>query len=376
MNKISVLALGDGYCGRITTCFAEDSSFNLHLLSNDRRDPSQFSRYCRSFRSYSRSLNQEEQLEIIIRRIQETHADVLLAVHLWSVRLVSLHQEMLSKHVQLCFVPTLQTLEMVHDKWVLHQFLCKHSLPSPSTTLIRNTPEFWDEVSMQQYPVVTKLRSASNGAQMKVYESYSSLVEDKYRIEQLSESAVVQTFITGRDIDISVLCKDGEVLAYTIQRSALPRRNPFSTDRAIEFFEDEKTLYTVRTLVKLLKWNGVANFDILADRNNDKRMVIDFNPRYWSSMCGSLLAGVNFPVIACYAALGLPLPEHQQKLVRYIWPIESIYQAGRQLFDRRGPKFYYHESGLRYIFKDPVVYVSLFFSRLGNWKVLKRTLFR
>ena len=315
-------------------------------------------------------------LELVIRRICETHADLLLAVHFDQVRFLARHLKELSNYTQLCSVPRPETLDLVHDKWTLHQFLCDHGLPSPVTKLIRNTPEFWQEAAGQQFPAAVKLLSGSSGMDMMVYESFEQMAGSKEQIERLAERAVLQSYIIGYDIDFNMLCKEGEILAYTIQKSAMTRRNPFGADRAIEFFDDEETLDTVRRLVKLLRWNGVANLDIRVSRQAGERMVVDFNPRYWASMCGSLIAGVNFPVIACYEALGLPLPPHQQKLTKYIWPVETIYQLPRQLFVSRGPRFSFAESGLQYVFKDPKVYSSLFLNRLRSWKFLKSTLLR
>ena len=52
-------------------------------------------------------------------------------------------------------------------------------------------------------------------------------------------------------------------------------------------------------LIRELGWSGVANIDMRFDTPHQTPLVLELNGRYWFSLQGSLIAGINFPLLAC-----------------------------------------------------------------------------
>jgi hypothetical protein len=124
---------------------------------------------------------------------------------------------------------------------------------------------------------------------------------------------LVQSYIHGHDIDCSVLCQDGSLLAYTIQYGLVANAIRFRAPPAIQFVHDDRVLQVVESLVSRLKWSGVAHIDLRYDSDRERLYLLEINGRYWGSLFGSLCAGVNFPYLACLTAMNekFPLPDFQ-----------------------------------------------------------------
>ncbi len=170
----------------------------------------------------------------------------------------------------------------------------------------------------------------------------------------------------GYDIDCSVLCKDGRILVHTIQKCIVPNPVPFRIPLAIEFVENAEVLKVAARLIRALNFNGVANIDLRVDERDGRVQVIEVNPRYWLSLLGSQSAGVNFPQLACLAALGLPFPKIEYQPRRYI---DFLGIIKKWLYRPPAPgvrQFRFSEIDLRYCLTDPWPLVSLARTKLGK----------
>ena len=67
-----------------------------------------------------------------------------------------------------------------------------------------------------------------------------------HRLWLQMEAMTHESYVRGEDVDCSVLCKDGKILAHTIQTSLLPRRHPFGIDDGLDFIRDPQTLGQAR----------------------------------------------------------------------------------------------------------------------------------
>jgi predicted ATP-grasp superfamily ATP-dependent carboligase len=192
---------------------------------------------------------------------------------------------------------------------------------------------------------------------------------------ECSGGYIVQSFVKGHDIGCSVLCQEGKILAYTIQRGVVPSRRPYTPAAVIEFVEDERVLDLVTRLVSSLKWSGVANIDMRYDEESDQVRVLELNPRYWGSLLGSLSAGVNFPYLHCLAGFGVRFPRPVYSNKRYLVkePWKQLRMWKRLSEHQKG--FTVGETQLRDQLADPFPHVAKFVLKknpLGR-KVLARS---
>ena len=169
----------------------------------------------------------------------------------------------------------------------------------------------------------------------------------------------------------NVLCKKGEILAYTMQRGNMWNTKPFSPQIGLDMVYEEDLLNTVKKLMKSLNWSGVANVDLRFDIKNNTYKVLEINPRYWETLHASLMANVNFPYLLCQTTLGkkfeIPAYEHLEYL-----NLKGIFQKTRTTPSfLLNLKYIWKNTPLKYTFKDPLPTVYKFIWRSKNILVRK-----
>jgi hypothetical protein len=103
-----------------------------------------------------------------------------------------------------------------------------------------------------------------------------------------------------------VYCRDGRILAHTVQLSWRARGRQYSPGVSLRFeSRTDEVLRQVAPLVSHLKWNGIANLDMRIRASDGALVLLEMNPRVWATIYGSFRAGVDF--IGLNAGLSNPL---------------------------------------------------------------------
>jgi predicted ATP-grasp superfamily ATP-dependent carboligase len=142
---------------------------------------------------------------------------------------------------------------------------------------------------------------------------------------------VVQSLVPGTDAGVGVLCRDGRILAHATQRPISSVLTGYRLPTEIEMFDHTGAESLVRTICEALQWSGIANIDLRIDERDGSPSVIEVNPRYWSSLLASHAAGVDFPHLACLAALGVEFDAPRQRAQRFLQAKSSLRQCLRAL---------------------------------------------
>lgn len=149
------------------------------------------------------------------------------------------------------------------------------------------------------FPVLTKPLSLSGGYGIRKVDSIESLRP----ILKEQNQTIIQEFIYGYDVDMSVLCDDGKILAYTIQKGYMLNKQEYSSPYAVEFIPNNEVFKLVKQLMKKLKWSGLAHIDLRYDEGDKTYKIIEINPRIWGSIELSKCVGVDFPYLYCLSSI-------------------------------------------------------------------------
>ena len=316
----SILVLGTQNAVALPVVRALASAFpqvDVHTLSKDDKHPqiTNFSKYVTSH-SYIKTDNREVFLEELIAVIKAKSIDILLPVDEYFSKLVVTFQDQLTSHTIVPSLPDVELLETLTHKYRLGTLLTEIGLPSArmykAETLEPEILEF------HTFPYVLKPTRGSSGLGIKKIGTKALLIEELKN--KLADEYILQEHIPGYDIDCSLLAVDGSIKAYTIQQGI--ESNGFTFPKAIYFTQNSAVYDLVEQLIAEVKYDGIAHLDFRFDERDGQFKLIDFNTRYWFSLLGSKVAGVNFPLLHCLSAAGIPFesPEFE----------ECVYLMGRK----------------------------------------------
>lgn len=351
VNELSVLVI-DGestFARAVVLCLSAVPAVRVHVLSRSNRAPLRFSRRLASFHTWD-GIHSPSASQECARIAQRVGADLCLAADDAAIKFLACEREHLP--VGCAPVPLLASLDVVSDKWEFACFLDAHKFPQPATTLCSTGPAAEERIRALRFPALIKPRIGGNGIGIRQFNDPNTLLSYLFDYPDAWDRNILQTVIAGRDIDCSVLCEHGRVLAYTIQRG-FTRADSFQPPGGIEFVDDPRVLSIVSNLMAVLEWNGIAHVDLRDEEGSSQVKVLEVNPRFWGSVLGSLHAGVNFPYLACLAGMDQPFLAPKFHSCRYVAGATAVRQWMRGQFGAKRVGFRFSDTVFRYVMTDP-----------------------
>ena len=301
-------------------CLSYFPNVKIHVLSSKHWSPIRFSRHCHSY-TFESAKDASAHLDAIAQLVSKHRIDVLLPTDTKSIYFALANKKALENFVALAPLPDPKAFEIANNKWLLSQFLEQNQIPGPPSILVDYSNEFEAKLKDLEFPVLLKPMTSRDGDGIERFDTPSDLMRhlDQQQPDQIRGRFIVQGFLSGSDVDLNFLSRDGEALALTIQQAIIPNTKEYGAAGAIKFIKNEKFSAVAKKLIAGLHWSGYANVDTICDSYDNLR-IVDINARFWGSVRGSLAAGVSFPYFACLAALNIPFPMPNYELIRYFHP--------------------------------------------------------
>ncbi len=360
MRRMNVLLIDDkGGPNLLDTirCLRDKQQVNIFVLSPDKKayfNTIPYSRYVKKHLCISPE-KEEERVNAIASAISNWYIDAILPVKQETYLFFSKHKSRFGT----CLLPPIaewDILKIVSDKWLLSQWLDKNSFPSPKTY-----PATLANINLLDLPYLIKPRLDTNGYQVKLFNDNQELIKTIENPDFNSEDFVMQENIDGEDIDISLLAENGNIIAYTIQKGLV--REAFSFASGIEFVDDKKLLKQTETIVSKLNWSGIAHLDFIYHKKSDSYHLLDFNPRMWSTLIGSLYAGVNFPMLLLKTAKNEKIEYKGYSKTDFYLAKPALHRFRKELLGKRKLTSL-KNSSLNYVIKDPLPEIAKSFEKV------------
>jgi predicted ATP-grasp superfamily ATP-dependent carboligase len=307
------------------------------------------------------SMNSLEYLDEVTRIIENQGINLIFPASEEGFKFVSKYRYELSKFCRIVALPSEENLDAAFDKWKLHLLLQKHNIPTPETVLLKEI----ENISQFTYPVILKPVDGSGGKNIQKFES---LEKENFQVicNYPNDAYIVQKYVPGHDIGCSVLCQDGQVLAYTIQQQLGLTEGFTPKIDKLKFVHDSAVIDIVTKTMNVLKWSGVANLDLRYNSQTGQINVIEINPRFWQSLMGSLSVGVNFPYILYLLSNNINFERisyKEQYYAKFHRFIQDAFNGSLEysLFD----------TNVKYFLSDPSGILHFLFYKLMKQKLLQ-----
>ncbi len=348
---------------------SHQKNVEIHLLSQQSWFPMRFSSYIKSCTIKKTNQYNEEWVEVIYDLVQKKKIDVVLPMGISARRLLSKYKNHpISKYFLL---PDYENFELANDKGRLADYLHKEGLPHPATLYKKEYQLLSsDEILKLDFPILIKPVNGRGGIGIELFSSKQEL-SDRLINLPIKDDYVIQQYIQDSiSYGCGVLCKNGEILAYSSFKFEQRYDNPFSFSPEQLFIDNNEIFEITRKLMSSLNWSGVANVDFIYDEKNNVYYILEINPRYWSTLSMSVKAGINFPYLEILSILSLPLPKSNYKLQRFYMVKYAVKIFLHSLRSEKIDFSYLKKTDLLDMLKDPLP--ILFEQAYGLYLKLKR----
>jgi predicted ATP-grasp superfamily ATP-dependent carboligase len=212
-------------------------------------------------------------------------------------------------------IPSLESYEMVSDKYRLMKLAHELGLPIPNTVFVPdgNIAAVRDQV--KAYPVVVKpgrslVKIDEKWIKTNVhFVSHAEELTDLYRrTPYLRNPSLIQQRIEGEGQGVFGLFNHGKPCALFAHRRIRekPPAGGVSVFRESIELPKPMTDYAIK-LLERVKWQGVAMVEFKVDRQSNVPMLMEINGRFWGSLQLAIDAGLNFPYLLYQAMNGIPV---------------------------------------------------------------------
>ena len=352
-NKEIAILIPDGEIHVImyvVNCFSLVKNVKVYVMSSKINSHMKYSRFIEKFIYYPET-NHDEWIKQINYEVEKYGIDLVMPVYEKAINVLANNLSKLRYPDNLVNLSSAQDLYSAGNKGALYRHLKSHNIPCPNTLIIK--PNNLTEIVNLNYPVVIKpVEGGGGGKGIKIATNKEEVLK-YYTTYTFNCDSIIQEFINGYDLCCNVLCKDGDLIAYSIQKGTVFRDGILTPQIGFDFIENEALLQTTKKLMKSLNWSGVANIDWRFDEKENVFKVIEINTRFWLGTDAASIAGVNFPYLYCQSSLGQEIELKKTESISYL----SLEGLARIL--KRNPlsvfkfKYIYNHSPIRFIIKDP-----------------------
>jgi len=300
----TILLIGyDSNIGLGVLSCLRNEGFDFYLLTHNSKNAAKYSRYLK--KTFYYHAEQDSLKDKIIPIVQQYKIDFIMPYDELEIREVTLHRDELTQYAPCVLGTDLFHFDIGIHKLHLAKFLTEKDIPCPPFATLDNIEQQALLIKEVGFPLLLKPVRMASGRMIQKVHNQQSLSDIILQNKEILSNFMLQPFIIGNDVTCNVICKDGEIICYTIQESPVKTGSNFCNNDTICFHNDNNVLTVISTMMKALKWNGVACVDMRRNAQTKKVYVLEINGRFWASVLPSFVkAGINFPLILLRLSIG------------------------------------------------------------------------
>lgn len=343
-------------------CLSRDPAFTIVVAGTSRITSSRWSRHVERFVRRKENTGRAA-LEEIARLARDLEVDLVFPVELDVTRLlVEDWDPALAGSARLVGLPEPWAFAVATDKARLAEWLPTTAIEHPPSVVLEPVETLPERSQDLVFPVLAKPARGDSGRGIEFLADPAELAD--FLARPRTGEWVLQQFVPGVNVDCSMVCRDGRILAHSVQEEdARPGNHGIHGTGRIRLFDDERVIAACRGIVAALGWNGLFHVDMRREEGTGRILLVECSARVWASVQASMLAGINVPALVCRDAAGLPLGEPLVRETLCVNFRESLRRRWRRLVSRdRSPTPFADTLSLR--LGDPLPEVLRLLGRL------------
>lgn len=261
---------------------AATAGLYVHVLGGGAARGLRMSGFCHAYRETCCAGDPDALLAEIAELTRRYNIDVIFPSDDVSTRaLAALSDRLPARCVAL---PTLETFDLMNDKWRFTRFCLDHGICAPDARLFDNAGELRAALDRGEValPLTVKPINRSGGSgvlHIREPEELGLIDAIDYR------PVLAQRHVTGESVSITALCENGRVLTHVAQQRDA---------KWFRVFADAGLTDEISRLIALTGYHGTANFDAVISDVDGRAYLVECNPRFWYSIYLVMIAGLNF----------------------------------------------------------------------------------
>jgi biotin carboxylase len=254
-------------------------------------------------------------------------------------------------------LPDVATFDTLNDKWNFARCCADHGVRVPATRLYPDSAALRRDLATGALalPLTVKPTNWSGGLgviHIRTADELAQLDAVDYR------PVLAQQHIHGETVGVSLLSLGGKLVAHIVQQR---------TRRHFRIRENADLVANVARLMAALRFDGVANFDAVVDRESGLGYLVECNPRLWYSIFPTMIAGLNF------VGAAIAMAEDGAVSGRTLAPLEiKLYSAGFRSLATPWRLSRIDRRMLGYYLRDPGPFLREHFRRFDDSDVAVR----
>lgn len=307
------------------------------IMGGDVKRPAFFSRHCAGRILYPHPEDGLDRfLDALEDHLKTKRYDVLLPMsdHI-TIPVVSA-RERLERYVRMV-VPEPTSLERSRDKLKTLAIARRLGIGIPPTQLVRGPEDLAGAADRTGLPCVLKPRRGAAGIGVQFIDSHEELAAAWERgliqenLVYETRTRLLQGFLRGEVHDVCALFCRGKPRAALTQKRVrmLPPRGGIAV--LAETTDEPELRELAIDLLTAMRWHGPAQVEFRVDERDGQPKLMEVNGRFWATLELSILAGIDFPALACRMAVDGDVEPlfHYGVGQRFRWPVPFAFQRGR-----------------------------------------------
>jgi len=296
--------------------------FNVILLCDNKNSYGYHTKYAdRRIIVPSTKEDEEEFHKFFVEFITSEKFDVVIPMNDYSAHYLSLNRVQLLKKINF-IIPSYDVFMTGYDKNKLMNVCRENHFPHPATYDL-SVGAIDQAVNQVKFPALIKPNETTGARGFAIVNSLVEIHEKLPEITLNFGECHLQEFIPfgGKQFKVELFIKDKKLINSTViyKIRFYPEKGGSSCfNQTVERSDLVILCYNV---LKTIKWEGFADFDLIEDPRDSIVKIMEINPRLPASIKASFNAGVDFVENIVNGSLNLPLIEHKYipgKYLRYL----------------------------------------------------------